>query len=285
MKKQSYVLSVLVATALVAVDHVKACTDLIITAVFDAPQQARGIELYAPCDISDLSEYGIGLSKNGAPSNGQEFKFPAGTTVAAGSFIYVANDAATFASFMLDLPDYTVSTVANNNGDDVLELFRDEVVIDAYGTIGTDGTNTAWDFKDGWAYRKDNSKPNAAFTEAQWDFSGRDALDGKLINVNFWTKQKYVPVGSFSCNVDLCNTAAPSNTPSISIAPSDAPSTSPSTSMAPSSVPSLSLAPSMTPSISSAPTKAPKATKAPSATSTKAPSATSTKAPSVKIRR
>eukprot|EP00934_Nitzschia_sp_Nitz4_P007940 Nitzschia sp. Nitz4//scaffold24_size164493//35547//36780//NITZ4_002312-RA/size164493-augustus-gene-0.264-mRNA-1//-1//CDS//3329544066//7930//frame0 len=223
--------------------------------------QAKGLELYAPCDISDLSEYGIGLSKNGANSNGQEFNFPAGTTVVAGTFIYVAKDAATFLTFMGFLPDFTVSTVADNDGTDFLELFRDEVVIDTFGVIGTDGANTAWDFRDGFASRKDNSKPSATFTKAQWDFSGKDALDGRLVN-NFFGNKAFED-GSFSCNVDLCNTEAPSNTPSISIAPSDAPSTSPSTSV-PSSVPSLSLIPSVAPSILSAPTKATKTTKAPS---------------------
>ncbi|NNK82013.1 MAG: T9SS type A sorting domain-containing protein, partial [Flavobacteriaceae bacterium] len=36
----------------------------------------------------------------------------------------------------------------------------------------------AWDYLDGWAYRKDSQSPSTTFNSADWDFSGANALDG-----------------------------------------------------------------------------------------------------------
>ncbi len=74
------------------------------------------------------------------------------------------------------MPDY-ITTDANGNGDDALELFKEGVVVDVFGDINVDGTGQAWDYKDGWAYRMSGTVPSSIFDVADWTFSGTDALD------------------------------------------------------------------------------------------------------------
>ena len=53
---------------------------LVLTAVFDGPLSGghpKGCEVFATCDIADLSEYGLGFSNNGGGLDGEEFTFPA----------------------------------------------------------------------------------------------------------------------------------------------------------------------------------------------------------------
>ena len=59
-------------------------------------------------------------------------------------------------------------------------------VVDA-GEIGVDGTGTAWDHNDGWAYRVDGATPSDVFDVSEWLFSGVDALEGETTNENATT--------------------------------------------------------------------------------------------------
>ena len=158
--------------------------NLIITGVFDGPLSGgvpKGVELYATAAIDDLSTYGLGSANNGGGTDGQEFTFDA-VSVAAGTFIYVASETDGFTSFFGFEPDYTTGAMGIN-GDDAVELFLNGNVIDVFGDINTDGTGTAWDHVDGWAYRKDNSIANGgSFDPSNWIFSGTDALDGSTDN-------------------------------------------------------------------------------------------------------
>ena len=42
-------------------------------------------------------------------------------------------------------------------GDDAIELFYNTT--DVFGDINTDGSGQAWDYLDGWAYRKSGGSP------------------------------------------------------------------------------------------------------------------------------
>jgi hypothetical protein len=152
---------------------------LIITGVIDGPRTGgvpKAIELYALNDIPDLSLYGVGFANNGGGSNGVEFAFPYGSSAAAGSFITVSYESVEFAAYFGVPPDY-VSGFANINGDDAIELFFNGQVVDVFGAVTVDGTGTAWEYMDGWAYRNDASRPSVTFQLGEWTFSGVNALD------------------------------------------------------------------------------------------------------------
>ncbi|MEE1961914.1 T9SS type A sorting domain-containing protein [Allomuricauda taeanensis] len=157
---------------------------LIITGVYDGPLTGgvpKGVELYALEDIADLSVYGLGSANNGGGTDGEEFTFPA-DAVTAGTHIYVATETSGFESFFGFAPDYTSGSMAIN-GDDAIELFLNGSVIDVFGDINLDGSGQAWDYVDGWAYRKDDTGPDGStFVIDNWIFSGIDALDGALTN-------------------------------------------------------------------------------------------------------
>ncbi len=170
-------------------------SDLIITGVVDGPLQGglpKAIEFYAVNSIPDLSVYAFGSANNGGGTDGQEFTFPA-ISASGGDFLYLASETGKFQSFFGFQPDFTGSA-ANINGDDALELFKNDVVVDIFGDINKDGSGESWEYLDGWAYRKNNSGPDGStFVLANWQFSGPNALDGESSNS---TADKPFPIGS-----------------------------------------------------------------------------------------
>ena len=172
--------------------------DLIITGVFDGPLSGgtpKGIELYAANDISDLSQYGIGSANNGGGSDGVELVLSG--IVSADNYIYVASEQPQFNAFFGFNPDFTGSAV-NINGDDAIELFKNGSVIDTFGNINIDGSGTAWDYEDGWAYRLNGTGPDGStFVLANWGFSGINMLEGEGVTNNNNAPSPF-PIGSYS---------------------------------------------------------------------------------------
>ncbi len=172
--------------------------NLIITGVIDGPITGglpKAIELYVVKDITDLSRYGLESANNGNGSAGTpEYTFP-DDAVAAGTYIWVATEALQFNNFFGEDPTYT-NGVASINGDDAIVLYNDGQVIDVFGDVNTDGTGQPWEYKDGWAYRNNNTGPDGTlFDLDNWSFSGPDALDGETSNA---TAQTPFPMGSFT---------------------------------------------------------------------------------------
>jgi hypothetical protein len=180
--------------------------DLIITGAFDGPNTGgtpKGVELYVINDISDLSIYGVGSANNGGGTDGEEFTFPA-VAVVAGTFLYVASETEQFEVFFGFAPTYTSGAMAIN-GDDAIELFKNDAVVETFGDISTDGTGEAWDHLDGWAYRVSGTVSNGTFVIADWSFSGINQLEGGTTN-NSTTSP--FPVGSYtSATASLKNNA------------------------------------------------------------------------------
>ncbi|MEZ5001804.1 MAG: fibronectin type III domain-containing protein [Chitinophagales bacterium] len=170
--------------------------DLILTGAYDGPLTGgtpKGVEIYVLNDIADLSAYGIGSANNGGGTDGQEFTFSGSAT--AGSFIYVTTDSTRFHEFFGFAADFVDGSMAIN-GDDAIELFFNGNVLDIFGDINTDGSFTAWDYLDGWAYRKDNTGPEGAiFTISNWDYSGINNLENGTTNA---TCTSPFPIGTFS---------------------------------------------------------------------------------------
>lgn len=169
--------------------------DLLITAVFDGPLSGgvpKGVELYTTTAIADLSIYGLGSANNGGGTDGEEFTFPA-MPIAAGTYLYVAMENPGFTAFFGFEPDFTTDAMAIN-GDDAIELFRNGSLFDLFGEPSTDGTGTAWDYMDGWAYRVTGSEPSTVFDPTDWSFSSPNALDGETEN----NTSTLIPIGSFA---------------------------------------------------------------------------------------
>jgi hypothetical protein len=182
--------------------------NLIITGVIDGPLSGgvpKAVELYALADISDLSVYGIATPNNGAPSTGApEWNFPAGASVGAGEFIWVASEGVQFQNFFGFAPTFVEYGTMLINGDDALELYFNDQIIDVFGEVGTDGTGQPWDYLDGWAYRVDNSGLDGeAFELSNWNFSGTNALDGETDNASAAVP---FPIAEFTTNgTGLCS--------------------------------------------------------------------------------
>ncbi len=173
---------------------------LMISGVFDGPLggQPKGVELYVIDSIADLSDFGISSANNGSGTTAPtpEFVFPA-VSALPGEYIYLTADSLDFLAYFGFSPDYETNVV-NINGDDAVELFQDSLVIDLYGDPDTDGTGTAWDFLDGWAYRNPNTAPNGgSFDTLNWTFSGINVLDGCSTNGACGSQ---VPLGTFTSN-------------------------------------------------------------------------------------
>ena len=175
-------------------------SDLVISGVIDGPLTGglpKAIELRACADIADLSIYGLSSANNGGgPTGAPEFTFPADAAV-EGQFIYVATETPLFNAFFGFDPDYTDGSAPNINGDDAIELFMNDSVVDVFGDIVHDGTSQPWDYPDGWAYRVDETGPDGTvFVLANWFFSGPNALDGETTNA---TATVPFPLGTFVC--------------------------------------------------------------------------------------
>jgi len=185
------------AFLLIAASPQVAAQDMVITGVIDGPLSGgvpKAIEVCVLNDIPDLSAYGLGSANNGGGSDGEEFTFPAGPA-SAGTYLYVASEAAGFSSFFGFAPAYT-SGAAAINGDDAIELFMSGSVVDIFGDINVDGSGEPWEYLDGWAYRSDGTGPDGStFTIANWSFSGPNALDGETSNNTAATP---FPIGAYS---------------------------------------------------------------------------------------
>ncbi|HRD07229.1 MAG TPA: hypothetical protein PK037_06675, partial [Saprospiraceae bacterium] len=180
-------------------NNVYACGNLIITGFVDGPLvggQPKAIEFYAIEDIADLSIYGLGVANNGGGSDGIEDVFP-NDFVPKGSFIYAAVNGVDFQAYFGFAPDYIFPDF-QINGDDAIELFCSGDVIDVFGEINQSGTGLAWEYMDGWVYRKNNQNiAGNYFNVNDWIYGGVNVLDNTTTNA---TAPTPFPLGTFTTN-------------------------------------------------------------------------------------
>ncbi len=177
-------------------------SDLIITGVFDGPLPTgipKGMEIYVLNDVADLSIYGVGSANNGQGTDGEEFTLSG--SAAAGDFIYIASEIDGFTEFFGFAPTFNGEASMGINGDDAVELFMNGNVVDVFGDINVDGSDTGWEYLDGWAYRINGTGPDGTtFVEDNWDYSGANAFDGETSNASAATP---FPMGSYSLSPNL----------------------------------------------------------------------------------
>lgn len=130
----------------------------------------KAVQVRANRDIADLSQYGLGVANNGGGTDGIEFTFPA-MQVKEGDHILVAREPGTIASYFgscYNLYDHVFQDDAmTQNGDDAIELFDGDVVIETYGDANVDGTGQPWEYAGSWAFKI-----------GKWNYGGVDCAAG-----------------------------------------------------------------------------------------------------------
>jgi len=116
----------------------------------------KAVHLRANRAIDDLSAYGLGVANNGGGTDGLEVNLPSGS-VAEGAQILIAREPATIGAYFgscIDLFDQVIqSDGMNQNGDDAIELFFNNDVIETYGDADVDGTDQFWEYAGSWGYK------------------------------------------------------------------------------------------------------------------------------------
>ena len=121
----------------------------------------KGLHFVATANIADLTTYSYNVYSNGSTSPNLK-PFPAGSA-SAGDHILLAYNPSAMDTYMdaSNIFDVVIeNTGFTGNGDDVVELLFDGNSIETYGTIGVDGSGTAWngdgfyDYLDSWAYQE-----------------------------------------------------------------------------------------------------------------------------------
>jgi hypothetical protein len=116
----------------------------------------KAVHLKAQKNIADLSIYSIGVANNGGGTDGIEFTFPA-ISVSEGEDILLARETATIASYFgacINTFEHIIESGSmNQNGDDAIELFEGNDVIETYGDANVDGTGQSWEYAGSWAYK------------------------------------------------------------------------------------------------------------------------------------
>ncbi|MBN2776782.1 MAG: choice-of-anchor J domain-containing protein [Bacteroidales bacterium] len=176
--------------------------DLMITGIGDGPLtggEPKVLELYVVNDIPDLSAYTIKNQTNANTSWTGAYTLSGSAT--AGDFIYVTivDGTPNFNAFFENTLTPLENGVINLNGDDRVAIFDAlDNIVDIFGEDGVDGSTTAWDYLDGWAYRNNFTSPTSTFDVADWSFSGINQLEGGTTNA---TCTSPMPIGTFVKNL------------------------------------------------------------------------------------
>jgi predicted extracellular nuclease len=144
-------------------------TDLFISEYIEGSSNNKAIEIYngTGADV-DLTGYKVALYSNGATTYGNNIELTG--TLKNGETLVIVNSGAA-AEFKVE--GFIASTITYFNGDDAVALLKNEVVIDAFGIIGTDpgsnwvvGTGTTAEFT---LVRKATvTGPTTTWNPAEW---------------------------------------------------------------------------------------------------------------------
>ena len=142
----------------------------------------KAIHLRAKANIPDLSIYALGVANNGGGTDSIEITLnnPPNNLVLAGDDILIARDdiiiGQYFSNCFNSFEHVFQDDLVNQNGDDAVELFYNNEVVETFGDINLDGTGTPWEYTDSWAY-KDNTG-SVEFGSGNWIFGGINCTDG-----------------------------------------------------------------------------------------------------------
>lgn len=134
---------------------------------------ARFIELYNSSDV-DINLNGWELRRYTNENTEVSSRIDlSGYTISSKSTLVIAGNAVEFEAvygFAPDLEAASSSSAANSNGDDNIELVNSAgTVIDLFGVVGEDGSDTNHEFEDGRAVRNPGiNKGNPVYTVSEW---------------------------------------------------------------------------------------------------------------------
>ncbi len=149
----------------------------------------KAIHVTANEDIADLSIYSLGVANNGGGSDGPEFTFPA-ISLEKGDDVLVARNPEALTAYFEDCgEEFEVVLESNSsisqNGDDAIELYSNETIIEVYGDADVDGSGETWEYSGSWAYK----------IGREWTYGGIDCSTGSALN------------SESSCPYPICNEA------------------------------------------------------------------------------
>ncbi|MFP4287300.1 MAG: lamin tail domain-containing protein, partial [Candidatus Izemoplasmataceae bacterium] len=150
-------------------------TDLFISEYIEGSSNNKAIEIYNGTgqDV-DLSDYEILLYSNGSPNAGNTLTLSG--ILKHGETYVIANSSA---NAEIKAVDDTTSTVTYFNGDDAIELRKNNVIIDVFGVVGVD-PGTSWDVgtgstEDHTLVRKSTvTGPSTTWNASEWDVYPQD---------------------------------------------------------------------------------------------------------------
>ena len=144
----------------------------------------------ANSDIADISVYGIGVANNGGGSDGQEEAFPQISVSAGDHILFARSPLAMESYFGLCFSDFNhvleAGSAISQNGDDAIELYEQNQVIETFGDVNVDGTGEEWEYMDSWAYKLGN----------EWTYGGVNCTDDSETSA------------SSNCPYPLCSTVS-----------------------------------------------------------------------------
>ena len=148
---------------------------------FDLPSggfDGKAIHLIANSDILDISVFGIGVANNGGGTDGQEESFPA-ISVSAGDQILFARTPLAMENYFGECYsnfDYIIQAGSgiSQNGDDAIELYENNQVIETFGDINIDGTGEVWEYTDSWSYKLGD----------EWIYGGLNCTDDSETSIS-----------------------------------------------------------------------------------------------------
>jgi hypothetical protein len=128
------------------------------------------VQVRANQDIEDLSQYSLGVANNGGGTDGIEYTFPV-MSVKEGDQILVSREPGTIATYLGScyglFAQVVQSDAMTQNGDDAIELFDGDTVIETYGDADVDGTGQPWEYAGSWAFKT-----------GKWTYGGVDCASG-----------------------------------------------------------------------------------------------------------
>ena len=133
----------------------------------------KAIELWANENINDLSNFGIGITNDGNGSNGIEYQFPPQSINAGESLLltYNAIDLNNYFGTCFNKFDVVIEVTDPNildfDGNDGIELFHQNNLIERFGHPEVNGTGQTWEYTNSWAYKEANNS-NVNFSGGEW---------------------------------------------------------------------------------------------------------------------
>ena len=146
----------------------------------------KAIHLKANQNITNLSDYGIGIANNGGGTDGQEYDFP-NIVLNSGDHFIVCRDTLAIKYYFSGCNSFNFmiqddSSVITQNGDDAIELYENGIVIETFGDVNVDGSGELWEYKDSWAYKIDTG--SIVFSGFNWITGGVDCTDFSVTSLS-----------------------------------------------------------------------------------------------------